>query len=266
MKVSVVIPTYKPKDYIWECLDSLSCQTLEKSMFELILVLNGCDEPWREKIEAWISSHKDLNINFIQTDTPGVSNARNIGLEQAKGEYITFIDDDDYVSSEYLQRILESSDKDAIVLADSRAFIDGKKSYVEYVCHNAFLRCAKCDDQNLFNARTLFNGPCMKLFPKCVVHDIFFDTKFANGEDSIFMFEVSRNVKKLRYASETAIYYRRYRENSAYTSKKNFGYTVSANIKLFIKIFVIYARRPFSYDFPFAISRLLAPLKNIIYP
>ena len=102
MKISVIIPTYKPGAYIWECLDSLRNQTLPKEDFELILVLNGCKDPYYSQIQEYID--KNLignNVNFIQTDTGGVSNARNIALDVAKGEYITFIDDDDYISASF---------------------------------------------------------------------------------------------------------------------------------------------------------------------
>lgn len=264
MKISVIIPTYKPQEYIWECLDSLYCQTLDKSKFEIILVLNGCDEPWRGKIETWIASHTGLNINFVQTDTPGVSNARNIGLSQAKGEYITFIDDDDYVSSEYLQRLLDASAKDAVVLADSRAFIDGKTSYIEFSCHKAYVRCAKCEDQNILHVRAIFDGPCMKLIPKNFIHGIFFDTKITNGEDSLFMFEISRNVKKLQYASEDAIYYRRYRINSAFTQSRPKSYWVRNTMLICGKYLKIWLSHPFSYNICWVVNRFLAAFKTLI--
>ena len=96
MKISVIVPTYKPKEYLWECLDSLVAQTLPGREWELLLVLNGCCEPWRTQIEQYIGSKmQGMNVVFVQTDTPGVSNARNIALDRARGEYITFIDDDD---------------------------------------------------------------------------------------------------------------------------------------------------------------------------
>ena len=54
MKISVIIPTYKPKEYIWECLDSLKSQTFDKKEFEIILILNGCKEPYYSEIDKYI--------------------------------------------------------------------------------------------------------------------------------------------------------------------------------------------------------------------
>ena len=88
MKISVIIPTYKPLSYLWECLNSLIQQTYPKTDFEIILVLNGCCEPYKSDINHYIAtSMQGVNINFIQIDEGGVSNARNIALDKAKGEY-----------------------------------------------------------------------------------------------------------------------------------------------------------------------------------
>lgn len=117
MKISVIVPTYKPMDYLWKCLDSLVAQTLLGSEWELLLVLNGCCEPWRTQIEKYIGSKmQGMNVVFVQTDTPGVSNARNIALDRARGEYIMFIDDDDYVSPQYLEELLKAASPDTVSL------------------------------------------------------------------------------------------------------------------------------------------------------
>ena len=65
MKISVIIPTYKPKEYLWECLDSLYNQTLSKQDFEVLLVLNGCDEPYKSNIRKYINNHCDFNTLLI---------------------------------------------------------------------------------------------------------------------------------------------------------------------------------------------------------
>ena len=56
-EVTVIIPTYKPQAYLYECLDSVFSQTLDKDMFEVVVVLNGCNEPYRSGVEQWIGRH-----------------------------------------------------------------------------------------------------------------------------------------------------------------------------------------------------------------
>ena len=66
MIITVIIPTYKPQNYLWECLNSLQSQTLPKDDFEVVLVLNGCSEPWKGEIEKFIAINmQGFNVNFI---------------------------------------------------------------------------------------------------------------------------------------------------------------------------------------------------------
>lgn len=124
--VSLVVPTYKPGGYIEECLASLGAQTLNASKFEVIIVLNGCDEPWRSQIRAFIDRHLSKHcVRLIQTNVAGVSNARNIGIEEAQGEFIGFLDDDDYVSPSYLEELSGISTETCVGLSDSAYFEDG---------------------------------------------------------------------------------------------------------------------------------------------
>ena len=91
MKISVIVPTYKPKDYLWECLDSMYNQTLPYNDFEVVIVLNGCKEPYYTNIWKYINEHPKINWRYLHTDEGGVSNARNMALDAAKGDYITFL-------------------------------------------------------------------------------------------------------------------------------------------------------------------------------
>ena len=103
MEVSVIIPTYKPGEYISECLNSLEEQDFPVSDYEVIIVLNGCDMPYRSMLQDIITDKGYVNVRLIQTDVPGVSNARNVGVDNAKGKYLLFIDDDDWVAgNDYL--------------------------------------------------------------------------------------------------------------------------------------------------------------------
>ena len=126
MRISVIIPTYKPQAYLWECLDSMVAQTFPKEEFEVILVLNGCTEPYKSDFERYIfTKMAGMNVQFIHTEQGGVSNARNRGLDVAKGEYIAFVDDDDYVSPAYLEELYRVATPDTISLCYPYAFHDG---------------------------------------------------------------------------------------------------------------------------------------------
>ena len=127
MKISVIIPTYKPQNYLWECLESLKMQTFPKGDFEIILVLNGCNEPYYSHIEDYLSLNMSDNVvNFIHVEHGGVSNARNVALNCARGEYIAFVDDDDFISPSYLEELYAKAAPDTISLCYPYAFKDGE--------------------------------------------------------------------------------------------------------------------------------------------
>ena len=105
-KISVIIPTYKPDYYIWECLNSIVSQSLDKGNYEVFIILNGDKEPFFTEIESYLKNNNLNNFHLIYTQEKGVSNARNIGLDRAKGDYICFVDDDDFLDKNYLEEML----------------------------------------------------------------------------------------------------------------------------------------------------------------
>lgn len=263
--ISVIIPTYRPQAYIWECLLSLATQTLPKNLYEIIIVLNGCNEPFHSQIQQYIIDYLPAHqVQLIQTDTGGVSNARNLGLDAAKGDYITFIDDDDYISPTYLEEFCTLADENTIVLAYPYAFNDGEPNIqLPYRITNAYDYCIKYNCQTIASkARKFFSGPCMKLIPVSCIQDRRFDTRFRNGEDSLFMFLISDKFKILTFTSKNAIYYRRYRMGSA-----SFSLNFFQRLKNFIRLSIAYTCIYFSdikqYNFNFYITRMMGSIRSI---
>ena len=111
--------------------------------FEVLLILNGEKEPYYSKIKKYFTENHDITGNFhlLYSEFGNVSNARNIGIDNAKGEYITFIDDDDYVSESYLEELLTISTKTTIGFAHPCAFDD--TGVREYSVENTWLIISK---------------------------------------------------------------------------------------------------------------------------
>lgn len=266
MKISVIVPTYKPGEYIFECMDSLLHQTLDKSLFEVIVVLNGCDEPWHSRLQEYIEQNLySLHIRFFQTNQPGVSNARNLALDCANGEYIAFIDDDDYVSELYLEELLNNSSSDCVALSDSLYVNDITGEIMsENAHHQRFLVNQKLTNPTLFQSRTFFNGPCMKLLHRDIIGKRRFDIRFANGEDSLMMFQISDRIKRLAYTSHSAVYYRRVRANSATTKRRSRIKLFSNTLCLMVEYSKSIMLNPLKYDYLYALSRYAAGIKNVL--
>ena len=107
-KISVVIPVYNVESYLSQCLDSVLNQTFTD--FECICVNDGSTDNSLAILQEYIS--KDSRIKIINQENKGLSGARNAALKVMDGQYITFIDSDDFVSNDYLERLLVLAEKD----------------------------------------------------------------------------------------------------------------------------------------------------------
>jgi len=265
MKVSIIIPTFKPKDYLYECLDSLYNQTFSKKDYEVILILNGPSEPYERSILKYIDKNDELQIRYLYTEKTGVSNARNLGLDVAKGDFIGFIDDDDFVSTTYIEELYYKADHHTISLSYPYAFKDNAQStQLKYEITDDYDRFASEKDVQYYQPRKYFSGPCMKLIPKNIIGERRFDTRFRNGEDSLFMFLISSGMSKVRFTSKKAIYYRRFREDSASEKKKNITEYLLNRSKLIAAYTHIYFHNIRKYNFKFYATRVAGSIRTVL--
>lgn len=110
MTLSVIVPIYNAEPHLTDCLESIHGQLFTD--FELLLVDDGSTDASGKICDAF--SKKDPRIRVFHKDNGGVSSSRNKGLNEAKGDYIVFIDADDYVSPMYLEHLMES-DSDLVL-------------------------------------------------------------------------------------------------------------------------------------------------------
>lgn len=267
-RISVIIPSFKPDKYIDKCLASLAVQSLSKEMFEVIVILNGCEEPWKTDLSQLLESLRieyDMRGILLHSDWGNVSNARNMGLAQAKGEYICFIDDDDYVSPTFLEKLLDKADRDTVSLCHPVSFRNEDNSILPYCIEDEYTRRKPYGHQPFYKAKKFFQGPCMKLIHKDIIGDRLFDTRFRNGEDSIFMFLISDRIRWVDFTDENAIYYRRIRPQSAQSAmhhnhKARFKAAFD-KMRMFTKYFF---SAPLHYNLWFYTTRMLACINTII--
>ena len=107
MKISVIVPVYNVETYLRSCVDSILASTYTD--FELILIDDGSTDSTGAMCDEY-ASH-DSRVHVIHQDKKGVSIARNSGIEQSSGEYVSFVDADDVVSQSMLQQLLDALEK-----------------------------------------------------------------------------------------------------------------------------------------------------------
>lgn len=264
--ISVILPTYRPGAYLRECLDSLWVQTLSHDRFEVIIILNGCNEPYHSTIEALLKeAPDDMDVHFIQTDRGGVSNARNIGLDLAKGRYVCFIDDDDWVSPCYLEGLLD------VVSGESDMAIANVQNYNEMTgmmqsdwLTNCYERNARLSGKtSLMSCRSFMSVACCKITSRASIGLYRFNTHFTQGEDSLFNAEMSHRLTHFGVAQRDVIYYRRLRATSAARSIAR-GRLVKENARLAWAFAKIYIKGIRHYNFLFFASRIMACAKGTL--
>ena len=112
--ISIVVPVYNVEKYLHKCVDSILNQTFQD--FELILVNDGSTDGSATICETYAATNEKVRV--IHKKNGGLSDARNVGIANAIGEYVTYIDSDDYISKEYLevlQQLLISNNADIAV-------------------------------------------------------------------------------------------------------------------------------------------------------
>ncbi|MBR6672359.1 MAG: glycosyltransferase family 2 protein [Alistipes sp.] len=266
MEISVIVPTYKPQAYFFECLESLKAQNLLKECFEVIIVLNGVKEPYFSNIKMYIDGNmSSYNISLLYTDVSGVSNARNLGIENAIGKYVTFIDDDDYISPAYLERMYAKAEMNTVVLCYPYFFNDGEPGIqLKYKMTEIYDKQNDTPCRINSSVRSFFSGPCMKLIPMHFIAGIRFDTRLRNGEDTLFMFAISYNIDRIVFSDRNAIYYRRNRLGSAVNTKRSLKDIYKSNLIQVIEYTRYFLHKPFKYNWLFYCTRIAGALNAII--
>jgi glycosyltransferase involved in cell wall biosynthesis len=259
-EISIIIPTYKPESYFHECLVSVKDQSISCQLYEILIILNGIREPYFQNIEKMIKEvfSEDNNVKLYYSEIKGVSNARNIGLDKASGKFITFIDDDDFVSRDYLLEMYNIALCGIMPLTNSRRF---KNAITEnmYGRTNELFTKMQSKKLNLLNVSSYFSIPYLKLIDKEIIGNRRYDTRINKGEDGLFMFLISDKIKELQFTRGNAIYYRRVRDNSLGSQNAGFVKTLLL-ISLF---FTYYFRQPLKYNFFFLCSYII---KTIFRP
>lgn len=214
MLVSVIVPVYNVERYISKCIDSILKQTFTD--FELILIDDGSSDNSLQICKQYES--RDSRIRVYSQKNSGPSRARNNGISKALGEYITFVDSDDYLDSDYL---FELTKYQADLVSSGFKLWYAKDNRTEYKSYDHFLKATK-EDNNIDLAieegefKYLLAGPCCKLYKRSLLekHHIFFDENLTYGEDHLFNLCYLQNIENIVLTPYAGYVYTHYDKTS----------------------------------------------------
>lgn len=227
MKISIIIPIYNSEKYLRQCLNSVQSQTFAD--FEVLLINDGSNDNSGKICDEYAA--KDTRIKVFHKENGGVSSARNLGIDEAEGEWICFVDSDDVLEENYLTALVKSS-------VDSKAdFIaQGFKKFgngIEKNMHLGVGLFSASDFRTLFQIKKIqnFGFPFSKLFKGEIIkkHQISFPISFSIAEDLAFMLMYLSKIQTIQLDAVHHYLYRqvdnslsnRLREPSIYFNRYN---------------------------------------------
>lgn len=213
--LSVIVPVHNAERYLTKCLDSLLAQTYTD--FELILVVNGSTDSSAEICHSCASqTPTSQNIRVLEQPRPSVSAARNAGIEAARGRYVTFMDADDWVETEYLAEFFRLPLPEGNVLVMQGILLDFTEQNSPHEQNRPFFsypdllldRSATDAGKAVVRTQLLHNGcPVSKLFDRELLNRIGlrFPEEISSHEDHVFTFRYLRHTDIVAF--RTGIYY-----------------------------------------------------------
>ena len=213
--ISVIVPIYKAEKYLEQCIRSILSQTVQD--IELLLINDGSPDRCGDICEAYAG--RDGRIRYFSTPNQGTGPARNLGMKHAEGEWLCFVDSDDYLPADSLEKLLRVSRQADIVIGDyltdkagrivPRAAERGGSAAKEpqyYRLIGCALRCFHClGAQDIYNT----TAPWGKLYRRafCREHMLAFPA-IRRGEDVIFNLLAYQKTDRIVFTGERVYAYR----------------------------------------------------------
>lgn len=237
IKVSVVIPIYNVEEYIEECLLSAMRQTLKE--IEIICVNDGTKDDSMRIVRRY--ADKDDRIVVIDKENGGLSSARNAGIRVAKGEYLYFLDSDDYIAENMLEVLYRECERDKldVIYFDAEAFYESKELENKHGHFKDYYRrpgmfedvvsgpelFARMENLHLFRP-----SACLQMLRRTMLesHHISFFEGIVH-EDQLFSLQAIFTAERVKHIA-TPFYKRRVREESIITGgqefRRSYGYYI----------------------------------------
>ncbi len=215
--ISIIVPVYNVEPYLERCINSILGQTYAN--LEILLINDGSTDNSGVICDEY--AKKDTRIKVVHKNNGGVSSARNLGLEVATGEYIGFIDSDDYIEPtmfEELYNKAKTENADMAICGFKQVHVNGitKVNNVDFTISWEKENIIK----NYFTqgvVKELMYAPVNKLYKKTFIGNLRFCEKYRMGEDILFLFQCIEKMNKI--ACVDGVFYNYVmRENSAMTS------------------------------------------------
>lgn len=206
--ISIIIPIYNAGSFLEKCLASILLQ--DTTEWECILVNDGSTDNSADICSLW--ELKDSRFKFVNQGNQGVSVARNTGLDYAIGEWITFVDADDWLEPNYLSAMIKQTLGTEIVISGQiREYEDGHSIIYKPDGNDRFMICSEeAEKFNGLNIKFLLYAPHEKLFRMDIIkrNNLSFQVGCSYGEDLQFVYSYLEYVNSIGTIDQALYHYR----------------------------------------------------------
>lgn len=230
MDLTIVVPVYNAEVYLAACVDSILCQTLPD--FELILVDDGSTDSSPVLCDCFAAA--DSRVRVIHQENGGLVCARKTGVRAAAGQYIGFVDSDDYIKGDMYEKMLRvalESDADIVHCALIFVYADGREKPQQSLIKSgvfrgdALAKFKKCMIFNGYNADTaIAPSLCTKLVKKSLLEksQAGIPNNISMGEDAACTYPCLFSAEAVAVLEDSLYYYRQHNTSMIYRYKKNY--------------------------------------------
>ena len=206
--ISVIIPIYKVEPYLRKCVDSVLLQTYTN--LEIILVDDGSPDNCGKICDEY--AEKDSRVKVIHKTNEGVASARNFGLNTATGEYIGFVDSDDWIEPNMYECLLNNILQNECDISMCEFFVERKNINIWHIPTNK--KIVEADEIiKLSFLNTNFYALWSKLYNRKIFADIRYPENITNGEDFFVFFSIMDKSKNISFV-KLPLYHYIFRESS----------------------------------------------------
>lgn len=216
IKISIIIPVYNTEKYVEKCINSIRNQSYKN--LEIIIIDDGSTDD--SSLICTNLSKKDERIVYKKIKNGGVSNARNYGLKISTGDFISFVDSDDYISNDYIEKLVKIAiEKNSQIVVCGLTEVTPETEQKISIYKEMKERCKDITFPKKIEDYLLtfeFNSSCSQLISKDLINinNIEFNKNIKYGEDMLFSLDCYINSKKTYYLKQYGYYYIR-NDNSA---------------------------------------------------
>lgn len=208
--ISIVVPVYNVEKYLRECVESIEAQTITDR--EIILIDDGSTDTSGQVCDELAQRHSDVVV--IHKENGGAASARNVGLEVAKGQYIGFVDGDDYIEPDMYQSLYEALVREHCSVACCNWFRHvQKKGEVQIIPDEVKIpNYQVMDRESVLRSLLLNTGMTYSACDKLFARELFSDIRFPKGkrpsEDTNCVYKVLKLCNTVVHIGEAKYYYR----------------------------------------------------------